>query len=344
MGIIDKVLIPRILVDYNVANRQVNARWNGIDQLEFGFAPVNQYNPSPDYNRTLVTADILGHEFTHAVTQNNANLTYQGEAGALNESISDIFGTAFERYLLPNDWNWNLAEDTYQFRSMSNPTQAFPPVQQAQPQIYQGPNWFPITSTCDGTNDFCGVHENSGVMNKWFHTLCTGSGPNGQGTPAINFDDAIKIVYRALRYYLQSSSGYYDAAWATSTAAGDLFQRCSPQDRAVRAAWRAVGIEPGNCPIGCDFQAINLTTSSVNCSQPLVLSASCTGGNFATCGGISYVFNGPNAPGTYGSSNVSITAPVNSGTYQYTVSLIKSDGNCYTATNTFNVNSTFERV
>lgn len=328
---------PRILVDRMINQSNGNglgAYWNTVHQLTFLFAPINAFNTSPDFNKSFVTSDVLGHEYSHAVTQYNANLTYQGESGALNESISDIFGTAFERYLLPNDWNWACGEDSYQARSMSNPTQSFLPFTNGQPQIYQGSNW---QSTADPYDDG-GVHTNSGVMNKWFHTLCTGNGPNGQATPAINFDDATKIVYRALRYYLQSSSGYYDAVWATSTAAGDLFQRCSPQDRAVRAAWRAVRIEPGNCPVACDFQVANSTTSSVGCNQPLTLSAACSGGNWATCTGISYVFNGPNAPGTYGSSNVTITAPANAGTYQYSVSLIKSDGNCFTATNTSNVN------
>ncbi|GAA4397393.1 hypothetical protein GCM10023187_06790 [Nibrella viscosa] len=169
---------PRVLVDLSFGE-QVNAFWNRVDQLVFGFAPLGPFNANPDLGRTLVTADVLGHEYAHALTQFNANLEYIGESGALNESISDIFGTAFERYLFPNNWNWDLAEDTYQFRDMANPTRAFPPVQAAQPQIYLGPNWLPVTQSCNQFNDFCGVHINSGVMNKWFHTLCTGQGPNG---------------------------------------------------------------------------------------------------------------------------------------------------------------------
>ena len=333
---------PHILADYNVSDQfhsPVDAAWNGVDQIHFGFAPLGPNNPNPDYSRTLVTADILGHEYTHAITLNNANLAYQGESGALNESISDIFGTAFERYLFPNNWNYDLGSDSYLFRSMANPTQAHPPVQLAQPEIYNGPNWFPISGNCDRFNDFCGVHENSGVFNKWFHTLCEGQGPNGQMTPKIDFDDATKIVYRALRYYLQSYSGYYDAVYATNNAAGDLFFRCSPQDRAARAAWRAVGIEPGNCPIACDYQGVNYTTANVNCNQPLTLNAGCTGGNFATCTGISYLFSGPNILPNYGPSTLNVTAPANAGTYQYTVSLSRDGGGyCFSPTLAFNVN------
>ena len=43
---------------------------------------------------------MLGHEFTHAVTQFTANLTYQGQSGALNESVSDCFGMCVKQRVL----------------------------------------------------------------------------------------------------------------------------------------------------------------------------------------------------------------------------------------------------
>ena len=318
---------PRILVDYNVFGDQVNAFWNRSDQLAFGFAPINATNDNPNFSRTLVTADILGHEYTHAVTQNNANLEYRGESGALNESISDIFGTAFERFLFPNNWNWDLAEDSYQIRDMASPRRAFPPFPPlgGQPEIFQGTGWQPITGTCDRNNDFCGVHINSGVMNKWFHTLCTGQGPNGQGTVAINFDEATSIVYRVLRYYLQSTSNYQDAREGTYGAAGFLYGVCSTQQRAVSAAWAAVGLARGQvCEPGCDYTISPLTISNANCNQPITLTASCNGVAGFSCNDIAYNFSGPNVNSTQGSPSVTITAPSTSGTYTYYVSAVKS--------------------
>ena len=40
--------------------------------------------------------DVAAHELTHGVTESTSNLIYQGESGALNESFSDIMGTAVE--------------------------------------------------------------------------------------------------------------------------------------------------------------------------------------------------------------------------------------------------------
>ena len=336
---------PKILVDLSYGNNLVAAGWNGSDQILFGYAPIGPFNPNPNFSRTLVTADVLGHEYTHAVTQFNGGVgslsNYQGESGAINESISDIFGTAFERYLLPNSWNWDLAEDTYQFRSMSNPTLGFLPVQDPQPQIYQqDPNWQVISQPCDNSNDKCGVHINSGVMNKWFHTLCTGQGPNGQGVQAINFDQATAIVYRAVRYYMQGTSGYRDAAIATARAAADLYFSCSTQERSVRAAWRSVGLEIGNCESFCDFNAVNLTTSNVGCSQPLTLNASCNGDYFTACQNMAYQFTGPNVPYNFAGPSISVTAPSSPGNYQYSVLLYKNGANCSPQTATINVNVT----
>lgn len=231
---------PRILVDLTIGTvPQVDAYWDRNGQIKFGFAPfpssiVGDFRANT--SRALLTADILGHEYMHAVTQNTVpgDLTYYGESGALNEAISDIMGTAFERFMFPSNWNWNLGEDSYQVRDMANPRRAFLPFppSNGQPIRYLDTQngW---QNTSDPT-DRGGVHVNSGVMNKWFHTLCTGEFPVGQRVMnPISFDEAINIVYRMVRYYLQSGSGYPNIRDATAAAARDLYGGCSPQERAV---------------------------------------------------------------------------------------------------------------
>lgn len=190
--------------------------------------------------------DVVGHEYMHAITRNTANLQYLGQSGALNEAISDIFGAALERNVLPNDWNWRLSEDAFTFRNMANPAEAFPPITPyGQPDQYLGPRWIDTNQTptgglepcTPGGNDGNGVHINSGVMNKWFHTLCTGQNPHSNWTQAIDFDNATRIVFRALQYYLHSTANYLDAREATLIAAQDLFGSCSNEAQQVINAW-----------------------------------------------------------------------------------------------------------
>src|SRR5690606_33927753 len=66
--------------------------------------------------------DIAAHEIAHGLTTFSANLIYQSEPGALNESFSDIFGAAVEAYARPNNTNWTIGEDIgFSLRSMANP-------------------------------------------------------------------------------------------------------------------------------------------------------------------------------------------------------------------------------
>ena len=64
----------------------------------------------------LVTIDICGHEMTHGVTERTSNLTYSGESGALNESMSDVFGAMVELYAdggVVSADTWKIGEDAY---------------------------------------------------------------------------------------------------------------------------------------------------------------------------------------------------------------------------------------
>ena len=78
--------------------------------------------------------DVIGHELTHAVTEYSSDLIYQNESGALNEAISDVFGTLVEFYDNRNP-DWEIGEDIYTpgkagdaLRSMSDPTKYGDPI------------------------------------------------------------------------------------------------------------------------------------------------------------------------------------------------------------------------
>jgi len=193
------------------------------------------------------TADILGHEYTHAVTGASANLTYANESGALNESISDIFGSVIQGYGTTGygTQDYDIGEDRTAgaIRSLSNPNA------HNQPDTYNGTFWY------TGVDDAGGVHTNSGVMNYWFYLVTNGgSGTNDNGASFSVSGLASKvtadIVYRALTVYLTSSAVYSDARTATINAAKDLFGNCSNQAYQVANAWYAVGVGTQPTPVG----------------------------------------------------------------------------------------------
>jgi Zn-dependent metalloprotease len=207
--------------------------------MVYGFGDGEYMNP-------VVGLDVMGHEYTHMVTETNGNggLDYQGESGALNESFSDIFGACIEFYTKPDEANWTMGEDLYldppgYFRSMSDPKSA------GDPDTYRGQYWKNTSSQDDNG----GVHSNSGVQNKWFYLLCEGgSGTNDKNdnysVTAIGIEKAEQIAYHNLMNYLTPQAKYQDAYNGSLLAVQELFDvdSTSAEYQAVKAAWFAVGI------------------------------------------------------------------------------------------------------
>jgi len=213
------------------------------------------------------TLDIVAHEFTHGVVDYTANLVYERESGALDESFADVFGEYIEKRIFGSN-NWLLGWDRMvngtnaPVRDMANP-QSF-----SQPDRYLGFNWLPATGSCipvgpgeSGDNDFCGVHTNSGVQNRMFFllsaggsgwtndsssraTAATGNNPYPWTVEGIGIENAVRIAYRALSFYLGANSSYSDSRNAWVHAANDLYGECSVQAIQTGKAWHAVGFFP----------------------------------------------------------------------------------------------------
>lgn len=234
-----------------------NAFWDGLRMV---------YGDGGGNIRPLTSLDIAGHEITHGLTTYTANLIYSRESGALNESFSDVFGTAIEHFGRPNQANWTIGEDIGRvLRSLSNP------------KLYGNPNtrggvyWVNVNN-CNPTqqNDNCGVHINSGVQNYWFYLLVNGgTGTNDKNqtysVQGIGMDHAAAIAFRTLTVYLGRTSDYDDARFYSIQSAMDLYGACSPQIFAVEDAWHAVGVGNAHTPgIVADFS----THDVVNCTTP----------------------------------------------------------------------------
>lgn len=241
----------------HVSNGWSNATWSGR------WANFGDGNRNP-----LTSIDVVAHEFTHGVTRHSANLIYQGESGALNESFSDIFGLMVKHYAIPDQFSWRMGAANYILRDMSKP-KVF-----GDPNTYKGENWH-FESSDNG-----GVHTNSGVQNFWFYLLSEGgSGVNDLGhdyaVDSLGKGTAAQIAYRNLTTYLTPNATYEDARMGAIWASEDLYGACSHEVRTTIAAWYAVGLgsrfpmtDISNTPL------LSLEEESCDYSdaQPLVMS------------------------------------------------------------------------
>ena len=222
-----------------------NAFWFN-NQMTYGDGNGTTFTP-------LTTLDICGHEMTHGVTERTANLTYARESGALNESMSDIFGAMVELYSdggSATGDTWKIGEDAYTpgtpgdaLRLMDNPNAV------GDPDHYSV-RLYPGTCTPSNANDQCGVHTNSSIQNHAYYLMAAGgtnrvSGVTVTGTGT---SDAARIFYRALSVYMTSSTNFAGARTATLNAATDLFGSASTQYNTIATGWCAVGV--GSCPSG----------------------------------------------------------------------------------------------
>ncbi|MBK9450906.1 MAG: M4 family metallopeptidase [Bacteroidetes bacterium] len=285
-------------------NNYNNAFWDG-QRMTYGDGNGTTFTP-------LTAIDVTGHEITHGLTTFTADLVYQNESGALNESFSDIFGNCIEHYARPNDWSWRIGEDMTPngngIRSMQTPGTF------GDPDTYNGTNWY------SGTGDNGGVHTNSGVQNKWFYILTIGeTGTNDIGS-AYNvtgqgWTKSAAIAFRNLTVYLGSASEYLDARFYAIRSAIDLYGACTPEVIATTNAWYAVGVGPAFT----NTVLANFTASPTTlCSAPSTVAfsnSSVNAGSFTWNfgdGGTSTLSAPTHTYNTLGTFNVSLIA--NAGT------------------------------
>ncbi|MBE0639398.1 MAG: M4 family metallopeptidase [Bacteroidales bacterium] len=243
-----------------------NAVFNSNGFAAFGFG-ASTSSPTDDF----VTLDIVAHEFTHGINSSEANLQYQSESGALNESFSDIFGEICEEYVLGNT-DWLCGDDLSgmgPLRSLSDPG-SISDYGGPMPNCYQGPNWY------SGSSDFGGVHHNSSVQNFMFYLLCEGgNGENDCGDSysvnGIGISNASEIAYLVLVDYISSYSDFADARISWLDAVSEAFPGNSSYYQSVEDAWCAVGV--GNsCSGGGQPPVANFSGTPTSGNSPLNVS------------------------------------------------------------------------
>jgi Zn-dependent metalloprotease len=183
--------------------------------------------------RPLVALDVAGHEMTHGITSKTARLVYSGESGGLNEATSDIFGTAVEFFAnnSAQPGNFLIGEKigvSLQFlRSMSDPKADGRSIDHYS--LYRA-----------GID----VHLSSGIANNFFYLLSQGgkNRTSGLSVTGIGRAKAERIWYRALTTIFTSSTNFRGARAGCLRAARELYGANGAEEKAVAAAWSAVGV------------------------------------------------------------------------------------------------------
>jgi len=204
----------------NYGDNYENAFWDGT-QMTYG-------KPGADSPfKTFVLRDVTGHEMTHGVTQFESDLQYHGQPGALNESLSDVFGalvdqkaqgqTADQASWLVGGGIWKDGIKGRALRDMLNPGTAYD-----DPKIGTDPQPANMKSFINTTRDNGGVHLNSGI-------------------PGNAWEAPGKIWYQA-RANAGSEPSFANFAYQTIQAAKQLgFTSDLPK---LQKAWDAVGVKP----------------------------------------------------------------------------------------------------
>ncbi|MEP7206682.1 MAG: M4 family metallopeptidase [Casimicrobiaceae bacterium] len=215
--------------------RYDNAFWNGR-QMVFGDGDGDLFN------RFTIALDVIAHELTHGVTGDEARLVYTGESGALNESVSDVFGSLVKQYVRREkaaDADWLIGAGLFTarvhgvaLRSMKAPGTAFD-----DPVLGKDEQPAHMRDFVHTTADNGGVHINSGIPNRAFHLVAAGLG-------GYAWEQAGRVWYETLRdKRLKPTATFVQFARATAINAGHLFG--TKVRKAVVAGWNEVGIRAG---------------------------------------------------------------------------------------------------
>lgn len=225
-----------------------NAFWNGA-YAGFGDGDGTYFGP-------MVSLDLVAHELTHGVVGSTADLLYYGEAGALNESVSDAFAALVENWSQAGNPN-RIGEDCFTpsisgdaLRYLSQPHAAYDMglTDDDDPDHY--------LERYEGEADNEGVHVNAGIPNKAFHLATAGGTHHVSGRmDGLGSEITSDVWFRAVTRYMTSDADFAQARDTTVLAATLEYGADSPEAHQIETAWCMVGVGP--CPTGdCGTEAV----------------------------------------------------------------------------------------
>jgi Zn-dependent metalloprotease len=217
-------------------DRYDNAFWDG-SRMVFGDGDGEVFD------RFTKSLSVIGHELAHGVTQFSAGLEYQGQSGALAESISDVFGALVEQFSRgqsAGEATWLIGEGLFTelvqgraLRSMLDPGTAYD-----DDVIGRDPQPAHMDDYIQTDEDNGGVHVNSGIPNRAFALAA-----RSLGGPA--WDRAGQVWYDALTGgQLGRTASFEEFAAITIDSAAQRFGATAAEHAAVAEGWAAVGVLP----------------------------------------------------------------------------------------------------
>ena len=210
-----------------------NAFWDGT-QMVYGDGDGTAFRA---FSASL---DVIGHELTHGITQNTSQLVYSKQSGALNEAVSDIFGTFVEHAYKPDPKNNLILGEGISIAGRPIRDMAHPGLQNQPAAMSQ------LVTT---TQDNGGVHTNSGIVNNAMFLMTLG-GTNDASKIAVSagigWDRSAQLWYRAAFHYFVAATDFKGAADDRLLAATDLGFTANEKN-IVECAWIATGVLPGTC-------------------------------------------------------------------------------------------------
>jgi len=221
-----------------------NAFWDGRQML-FGDGDGRKFK------NLTGSLEVIAHELTHGVTDHTSEFEYHNQSGALNESMSDVFGSLVKQWSLKQtaeEADWLIGADVWTpgvggdaLRSMKDPGHAFDNPQFGKdPQPDRMSKFIHLPDTKRG--DFGGVHFNSGIPNKAFFLTAARIG-------GFAWEAAGTIWYESLKAS-SAEDEFQDFAGTTFQKAGELFGVSSPEQSAVLSAWQEVEVPVRGVPTG----------------------------------------------------------------------------------------------
>lgn len=236
-----KNLFGRISIDNNGMNLVSTVHYGSNYNNAFWDGSQMVYGDGDGYNFTYFSGDldVVGHEMTHGVTERTANLNYENQSGALNESMSDVLGVLIQTYDKYNvktggTWSFNAADWVVGDKIYTPNTPGDALRSLADPTLYDQPDnmadYQNLPDTEEG--DYGGVHTNSGIPNKAAYLVAK----------AIGNEKTARIYYRGLTTYMTSTTNFSKARKALVQAATDLYGASSAEVSAVNNAFASVGV------------------------------------------------------------------------------------------------------
>ena len=210
-----------------------NAFWNG-QQMAYGDGGMI-------FKALTGSLAVIGHELSHGVVQFSGGLVYRDQAGALNESLADVFGALVAQRRAGEsaaDASWLVGEGILRddvtgeaLRSLKAPGTAYDDdVLGTDPQPFHMDDY--VTTNADKG----GVHINSGIPNHAFYLLAQYLGGNA-------WEKAGQIWYDGLQAINNPHATFSDWAAQTVASAGERFGAGSREVLLTRRSWKLVGVE-----------------------------------------------------------------------------------------------------